>query len=72
MSTLVVIGYNEPYKAEEVRLTLGKLQRDYLIDLEDAVAAVKDGKGVMVDWRYADGKDYLPSDDRVKQLRAAP
>jgi uncharacterized membrane protein len=45
MSTLVVIGYNEPYKAEEVRLTLGKLQRDYLIDLEDAVAAVKDGKG---------------------------
>ena len=23
--------------------------------------AVKDGKGVMVDWRYADGKDYLPS-----------
>ena len=25
--------------------------------------AVKDGKGVMVDWRYADGKDYLPSDD---------
>ena len=25
--------------------------------------AVKDGKGVMVDWKYADGKDYLPSDD---------
>ncbi len=22
MSTLVVIGYNEPYKAEEIRLTL--------------------------------------------------
>ena len=31
--------------------------------------AVKDGKGVMVDWRYADGKDYLPSDDTVKRLR---
>jgi branched-chain amino acid transport system substrate-binding protein len=33
--------------------------------------AVKDGKGVMVDWRYADGKDYLPSDDIVKKLRPA-
>ncbi len=30
---------------------------------------VKDGKGVMIDWRYADGKDYLPSDDTVKRLR---
>ena len=30
---------------------------------------VRDGKGVMVDWRYADGKDFLPSDDEVKKLR---
>src|SRR5215470_11888686 len=45
MSTLVVIGYNEPYKAEEVRLKLLKMQRDYLIDLEDAVVATKDSKG---------------------------
>jgi branched-chain amino acid transport system substrate-binding protein len=33
--------------------------------------AVKDGKGVMVEWRYADGKDYLPSDDTVKRMRPA-
>ncbi len=33
--------------------------------------AVKDGKGVMVDWRYADGKDYLPTDDMVRRLRPA-
>src|SRR5215470_6873783 len=45
MSTLVVIGYNDIFKAEEVRLTLVKMQRDYLIDLEDAVVAVKDPKG---------------------------
>jgi len=45
MSTLVVIGYNDPYKAEEVRLTLRRMQKDYLIDLEDAVVAVKDDKG---------------------------
>ena len=30
---------------------------------------VKDGKGVMVNWKYADGKDYLPDDDEVKQMR---
>ena len=45
MSTLVVIGYNELHKAEEVRLTLVKLQKDYLIDLEDAVAVTKDASG---------------------------
>ena len=44
MSTLVVVGYKEPFRAEEVRLTLRKLQRDYLIDLEDAVVAVKDAQ----------------------------
>jgi branched-chain amino acid transport system substrate-binding protein len=33
--------------------------------------AVKDGKGVMVDWHYADGANYLPSDDAVKRLRPA-
>ncbi|HEY1461752.1 MAG TPA: ABC transporter substrate-binding protein [Casimicrobiaceae bacterium] len=31
--------------------------------------AVKDGKGVMVDWKYADGKSYLPSDDWVRAHR---
>jgi branched-chain amino acid transport system substrate-binding protein len=31
--------------------------------------ALKDGKGVMVDWRYADGADYLPSAEEVKKLR---
>jgi len=46
MSHLVVIGYDNEFKAEEVRLKLAKLQREYLIDLEDAVVAVKkqDGK----------------------------
>ena len=32
---------------------------------------VRDGKGVMVDWRYANGKDYLPPDDVVRRLRPA-
>lgn len=42
MSELIVIGYDDPFKAEETRLKLVKMQRDYLIDLEDAVVAVKD------------------------------
>ena len=45
MSTLAVIGYDDMFKAEEVRLGLIKMQRDYLIDLEDAVVAVKDPAG---------------------------
>jgi len=45
MSTLVVIGYEDQYKAEEVRLMLKRMQKDYLLDLEDAVVAVKDEKG---------------------------
>lgn len=33
--------------------------------------ALRNGKGVMVDWRYADGAKYLPSDEVVKTLRPA-
>ncbi|MFT6556320.1 ABC transporter substrate-binding protein [Sneathiella sp.] len=33
--------------------------------------AVKDGKGIMVDWFYADGNDYLPGPEKTKMLRAA-
>ncbi|MGZ8248175.1 DUF1269 domain-containing protein, partial [Methylomagnum sp.] len=45
MSELIVIGYDNPFQAEEVRMKLLKMQRDYLIDLEDAVVAVKDANG---------------------------
>jgi uncharacterized membrane protein len=45
MSDLIVIGYDDLFKAEETRLKLIKMQRDYLIDLEDAVVAVKDKDG---------------------------
>jgi branched-chain amino acid transport system substrate-binding protein len=31
--------------------------------------ALRQGRGVMVDWRYADGRNYLPPDDVVRQLR---
>lgn len=33
--------------------------------------ALKDGAGIMVDWVYKDGADYLPSDEEVAKLRPA-
>ena len=45
MADLVVIEYDDEYKALDVRLTLLKLQQEYLIDMEDAVVAVKNAKG---------------------------
>jgi len=47
MPTLVVIGYESEIKAEEVRLALLKLQREYLIDLGDAVVAVREQDGTV-------------------------
>lgn len=46
MSELIVIGYDKEFEAEEARLKFIKMQRDYLVDLEDAVVAIKqpDGK----------------------------
>jgi branched-chain amino acid transport system substrate-binding protein len=32
---------------------------------------LKDGKGVMTDWRFVDGKDALPADEEVKKMRPA-
>lgn len=45
MSVLVVFGYDNAFAAEEVRLKLAKLQSEYLIDLEDAVVAIKNPEG---------------------------
>lgn len=45
MSDLIVIAYDDEYKAEQVRLDLLKLQKEYLIELEDAAVVVKDKEG---------------------------
>lgn len=46
MSTLVAIGYENEQKADEVLGTLARLQKEHLIDLEDAAIVVRgdDGK----------------------------
>lgn len=45
MSDLIVIAYDDEFKAEEVRLTLAKLQVEHLIEMEDAAVVVKNEKG---------------------------
>ena len=45
MSNLVVVGFHEPHKAEDVCLKLQELQSEYLLDLADVVVAIKDESG---------------------------
>ena len=45
MSDLIAIAYDDEFKAEEVRLTLAKLQKEHLIEMEDAAVVVKDKNG---------------------------
>jgi uncharacterized membrane protein len=45
MATLVVIDYENEAKAEEVRVALLKMQKEYLIDVADAVVVVRDAQG---------------------------
>jgi len=44
MSDLIVVGYDDEFNAEDVRLMLLKMKKDYLIDLEDAAIAIKNEK----------------------------
>ena len=45
MSDLIAVAYDDEFKAEEVRLTLIKLQKEYLLELEDAAVVVKNKEG---------------------------
>jgi uncharacterized membrane protein len=44
MPQLIAVTYPDIFKAEEVRLALWKLQRDYLLELDDAVVVTKNGQ----------------------------
>ena len=64
----------EAMKGLEVETPIGKITYRAL-DHQSTMGAYvgklaqKDGKGVMVDWHFANGADYLPSDSAVKELR---
>jgi uncharacterized membrane protein len=45
MSDLIVIGFKDEMKADEVILDLRKLEREYLINLEDAAVVIRNKEG---------------------------
>ena len=45
MRTLVVVGYDQPHKAQELRLKLKELQNQHLLDLAEVVVALSDEHG---------------------------
>ncbi|PWE54178.1 hypothetical protein DEM27_20920 [Metarhizobium album] len=45
MSELVVVGFDNPEEADRVLVKLNSLQKEYLVDLEDAVVVVRDASG---------------------------
>jgi len=45
MSNLVVVAYPDQYRAAEVMAALRRLNKEYLIDLEDACYVTKDANG---------------------------
>ena len=45
MSDLVVISFDDEHTAFEMRAALAKLQKEYLIEMEDMVVVTKDDKG---------------------------
>ena len=46
MAELIVVGFDDPNEADRALTELARLQKEYLIDLEDAVVAIRgpDGK----------------------------
>ena len=50
-------------------ITYRKIDHQSTMGAYVGYTALKDGKGIMVDWQYEDGKDYLPSDAEVMKMR---
>ena len=45
MSTLVAVVFNDEHTAFEMRAELVRMQKEYLIELEDAVVVTRDHSG---------------------------
>ena len=50
-------------------ITFRKIDHQSTMGAYVGYTALRDGQGIMVDWKYADGKDYLPGDAEVMKLR---
>lgn len=45
VAELVAIAFDSPQEADRILTELGRLQKEYLIDLEDAVVAIRQPDG---------------------------
>ena len=50
-------------------ITYRKIDHQSTMGAYVGTIALKDKKGVMVNWRYEEGANYLPSDAEVRKLR---
>ncbi|PSB28552.1 DUF1269 domain-containing protein [Stenomitos frigidus] len=60
MSRLVVVGFDDKFKAEEALLKLLKLEQEHLLALDDAVVAVKNADGKLRVKAYHDLTEPVP------------
>ncbi len=52
-------------------ITFRKIDHQSTMGAYVGLTDLQDGKGIMVDWTYEAGEDYLPSDEEVMKLRPA-
>lgn len=46
MSDLIGIGFPDEFKADEVLIELRKVEREHMLDLEDAAIAIRNKDGI--------------------------
>ncbi len=62
------LSFNSPFGT----ITFREIDHQSTMGAYVGRTALRENKGVMVDWKYADGKDYLPGDDEVRKMRPQP
>ena len=65
VAAMTGLGLETPFGAVEYRA----IDHQSTMGAYVGRTALKNGKGTMVDWRYAEGAKYLPSDEVVRTLR---
>jgi uncharacterized membrane protein len=60
MSELVVVSFDDKFKAQEVLLQLLKLEQEHLVSLDDAVVVIKNAEGKLRVKAYHDLVEPVP------------
>lgn len=66
VDTLEGLTFDSPFGP----ITFRKIDHQSTMGAFVGRTALRDGSGIMVNWKYANGKDYLPSDAEVRKMRA--